>query len=813
MCIGELDCGVVGRVAALLLCFVLPAAAEPPSIVDILSRWDDASPEERRRMSVTLNRLERARRFVDARPVVLAVGKTTYTLAALFQAVLDPALETPLEPQAVTDLGLTDLHRLALKALEELRTAFAAPRPVHAGTVNLMLDYAYRSLTAGTLSLRARVRFFAEAIRNVRALEGRVEPDLRTRWLLHHRLLPTLVGIARRTRRDEGMRDILADAATLLYLPALLDRQAQEMLAPLTRGRESRKLLLRAYRHGALDRLGVAALARGVVARTNDDGAFAAGAAPLILELLCDSRVRPRERRALLDAAIAQLGGLGPFGGTLVDLAAVAYGGPPLPLPRYREERKGERLVVPAESRRVYRFLRVLMIQAPGKPPRVTRVDRIDAPRFRPVRGAADHRGGGGRFVGVLVPAAGGDRGAADFLGPAPQEVVRDHRLLRRRLRLERIAIAEYGSRGEVVELCATLPEDESEPVPERGATLSHVLDLIEARLVRSAEPEERVDLVRLLGRIGTPRANALAARFARKGGAVVALLEIAENGDKGAARSLLRRLGEIDLLQRERAFAAAVNAGLNDSVARFCKAADVGTAALAGDALMAAGDVRGISLLLTHQSRYVRAVGAALALRLTPFAGGFRLQAGEQEMEGIARACGAAFTDQDGGAWMRCGRWLRDSLLHPEKTRMRRLKFAMVRVGKEELTPSRFQRYCVAIFTKDRFTANRPATVAFLLTPYKPGHGIDAEPLAEALDAVESGCLDKTPSGRALRQAYTDALIVLACVQHGIELQPELSKLAHARLSKLAGGKAPPGTRRKPGVFWPIWAASGARG
>ena len=52
----------------------------------------------------------------------------------------------------------------------------------------------------------------------------------------------------------------------------------------------------------------------------------------------------------------------------------------------------------------------------------------------------------------------------------------------RRRLQLERISIRTFGPRGEEIELCVTLPEDASEPVPVDGATLGQVVDLVGTR-------------------------------------------------------------------------------------------------------------------------------------------------------------------------------------------------------------------------------------------------------------------------------------------------------------------------------------------
>ena len=51
----------------------------------------------------------------------------------------------------------------------------------------------------------------------------------------------------------------------------------------------------------------------------------------------------------------------------------------------------------------------------------------------------------------------------------------------------------------------------------------------------------------------------------------------------------------------------------------------------------------------------------------------------------------------------------------------------------------------------------------------------------------------------------------MLSCAQYGIEAEPRFGRFAHERLVRLAGKSAPAAARRKPGVYWPIWAASEA--
>jgi hypothetical protein len=529
------------RACALLLLACAALAQDDPGVLsglqgeaDLLDRWQGAGPDERRFLNRRLDELERARRFAEARPVLVVFRGKTYPLAELFETVLEPPLARPVEPQRAGDLGLTQRHRRALDALSALRAAYAAPRAVRAGTLNLLLGYAHRALTAELLPPEARLRFFTEALRNVRDLDGRVTPDRRTRWLVHSRLLPSLLGLARRLEDDRVVREAVSEAASLLYMPSILDERAQELLAPLTRGSQSRRILRRAYRQGDLDDLGVIALARSVSAQTRDDPAFAAGAPPLLLELLSDPDVPPRERGELLDAVWKRIATVEVLQATAVDLLAVGYGGIPRSLAEYRALRDARTGPVPAPAASdTIRFLSVVMVAGDsGGPPEIASVVRADVPFYAPV-----HRLGGGAargFVGILVPARGGEH--ADFLGPPPGlSGARDNRLLRRTLRLERIAIRTFGARGEVHELSVALPEDASEPVPVDGAGLTHLLTLVESRLRRAADDEEFEDLVRLCVRIGTNEARRLASTHARTPGSVAALVPLAEGGDLAA--------------------------------------------------------------------------------------------------------------------------------------------------------------------------------------------------------------------------------------------------------------------------------------
>ena len=88
--------GAVGRAVLLLLLATVVSAHPGLTEAEILSRWDEAGPEERRRMGLALDRIQRARRFVEARPILIRFGDKSYTLAELFQEILEPPLAQPL---------------------------------------------------------------------------------------------------------------------------------------------------------------------------------------------------------------------------------------------------------------------------------------------------------------------------------------------------------------------------------------------------------------------------------------------------------------------------------------------------------------------------------------------------------------------------------------------------------------------------------------------------------------------------------------------------------------------------------------------
>ena len=184
------------------------------------------------------------------------------------------------------------------------------------------------------------------------------------------------------------------------------------------------------------------------------------------------------------------------------------------------------------------------------------------------------------------------------------------------------------------------------------------------ARLERSAEEAEIADLIRLLVRIDTADARGLAVFHARTPSGIAALLPLAEKKYAPAADALLRGVRDLDPVRRERALAAALRAGRTEAVRALCSNADVSVAVLAGDALLAAGDIEGVALLLRHKDLYARAAGTSLALRLTPMAGTLRITPADAAATGrIAELCRAAFSKRDSEAWMRYGAWLGDGV------------------------------------------------------------------------------------------------------------------------------------------------------
>jgi len=771
----------------------------------ILARWAFAGPAERLGLREELDRIERDRGFVEARCVLVHLDQRDYALSELFGEILEPALETPARTDSEGDLGLQSIHRNALSALTELRKVHAAPAPVATPTLNLLLGYASRVLDSWRLSPRLRLRILMEVLRNVRELEGRATPDARTGWIVNDSILPALLGLARRYEDDPPTREAISQAAALLTLPSVLDGPAIAQLAALTSGGDSRNVLMRAYQHGQLAEMGVAALARSVVAEGRDDAAYLAGAAPVLLKLLGDERVAPRIRGDLVDLVLVHFGAVEPLKPMAEELLSAAYGEPPRSLAYWRKRRQSAGGPIPRPaSGEVYRFLQVVLLKSKeGEPPSPARVVRSDVALNRSIRGKRH------TFVGMLVPAAGG--ASADFLGPTPGlRAVADNRLVRRTLRLERISIRAFGARGEEIELCVALPRDGSEPVPIHGARLGHVLDLIRVRLERTQEVSENQALVDLLVRIDTPASRSMAVRFAQGSEHASSLLELLEGGDASAARPLFDRLADLSDSERERALGAILSRGDATLRARVKKMAGEGVvdlAAPAADALLQSGDADGVVALLRHKDRYARLCGVALALRLTSHAGGLRiLPERPVDSAALARLAGAAFPAEMGGCWKRLGAWLPVAFEKPEKVRTLRGHESLYAGKNRRVSPARFAQGWTEALGTGKFEKSWPWLAEYLLTPRNPGRAIKPDALSALLDALEVRA-KKDP----LRRAWVDSLAVLAAVQSGLEFDSELLRMADARLRRVAGKSAPGIAGRRPGIAWPIWAAKDA--
>ncbi|MHC4225421.1 MAG: hypothetical protein ACYSUN_15635, partial [Planctomycetota bacterium] len=533
-----------------------------------------------------------------------------------------------------------------------------------------------------------------------------------------------------------------------------------------------------------------------------------------ILELLSDPDVPARERGELLDAVLLRIAPLEPLRGTAVDLLAAGFGGPPRSLEEYARQRAKSRgsVPVPRWSGNPVRFLSVVMVDpGTGAPPEIARVVRTDTAPYTPIhkRGAVTGRTA---FLGVLVPASGGEH--ADFLGPPPGlSGAHDNRLLRRTLESERIAIKIFGARAEVFELSVALPEDASEPVPVEGAGPGHILDLVEGRLRRTADDAERVDLIHFLGRLGTGEARRLAAEHARTPATLAALLPLVDRGDTAAALAVVTRLSELPLDLRERALASALRTR-DPTVLRksidLCSSKPIAVAALAADAVLATGNAEGLRVLLKHENPYARAAGSSLALRLTPLAGSLRISTrGAVGLEEIGVLCRRAFENEQAEPWKRYGKWLKDAFRDPDRVRALRTEFRHIKLGDRVLSPSQFADYCLGLLAKEEFRKYWGGLAPYVLAPYRPGRGMPDALLHEVLDAFEG----RLEGDRLLRRSWIDSLVLLACAQYGMEADVHFLNLVHERLSKIAGESTPPGAKRKPGIFWPIWAAGRADG
>ncbi|MCK6461592.1 MAG: hypothetical protein L6Q95_17055, partial [Planctomycetes bacterium] len=227
-----------------------------------------------------------------------------------------------------------------------------------------------------------------------------------------------------------------------------------------------------------------------------------------------------------------------------------------------------------------------------------------------------------------------------------------------------------------------------------------------------------------------------------------------------------------------------------------------------AAEALLSAGDAAGIEALLGHPDKYVRACAAALAVRLTPLAGTLRVAPEPPpDLERLAKRAEKAFAKEDGEPFLRLGAWLALALKDPEAARKLRREHKPLYVGRRKVDAWQFAEAYTEGVREGKAPDLWPQLILFLLDPHDPGAGVVTRDLDPLLDALE----ERAKEG-ALREAWTDALIVLACAQHGMEADAHFSALADARLEKIAGKDAPPRERRRPGIDWPIWAAERAK-
>ncbi len=771
----------------------------------MLRAWDTAGPHERRQLLAAMHEYRRARRFAQARSALITFDNKRWTLAEIFVQVIEPALAAPPLVENERADGITHAHLRALDAIRSCANALAPPAPVRAGTLNLFLELGITALDAHEASLLVRVRFFREAMTVVRDLDGRAAPDAWTRWLVAEHVLPRLQATARGLPKGHAAMPAVREAAGLLFMPSLLDERSQARLAPLTRADGSLTALLRFYRRGALNAVGRTALARTAALESRSEPSFLSSSAPLFLELLSDPHVDARERGDLVSVVRDHLAKLPFFDKTCRDLVSAALGGPP---PRTLDAEAIANAAEVGVARpplgRKFRFLRILLRGTEGKTLSVVGVIRRDASHHEPLYQQVNRRER--RFVGVLLPGADGSH--ADFIGPPPQSE-RDRRLLRRRLDLERVSIRTFGGTGEWTEVCLTLPDDDSEPVPAPHAEISDVLRVIKARARRTADDGERVELVRLLARIGTDEAIALAAAAATTAASLAAMLPIVERGNEAAGAAALKHIDRLDASARERLLAAVLLRGRahRRRVLELCAHKDVGVAVLAGEALLSVADARGLEVLLQHENVYVRLCGASLALRLTKLAGGVRITAQEGgNLKRIAELVGQGLRKQDGVVWGKTGAWAQRALLDEAWVRTARRSHEDLWVGKRQARPAQFaEAYARGIRAGKSKKLWAPLAV-FVLHVQDPGRGMQAADFDKLLDAMEYAAPQHPP----LAEAWRDALVALVCVQSGIEIDPAHRVRAHKRLRRLAGKNIPAGVERKP-LYWAIWAAEQA--
>ena len=170
------------------------------------------------------------------------------------------------------------------------------------------------------------------------------------------------------------------------------------------------------------------------------------------------------------------------------------------------------------------------------------------------------------------------------------------------------------------------------------------------------------------------------------------------------------------------------------------------------------------------------------------------------------AMAIGSPLKTEKSAWWPRYGKWLERAFTDPDSVTADRRDHVELRLGEETYLPSEYAAINTRWVLEDKHRGWWPKLVFHLLAPRDPGLGIRDEDLGPLLDALEERATDGV-----LQRLWIDSFVILACIQQGMMEDADRGRLAHERLVTAAGGKAPAGTRRKPGVYWPIWRAQQA--
>lgn len=748
------------------------------STVAILAALDEADAEERQEMLRRLRDAEESRRFMEARPVLVPFDGALRTVEELL-GTLPPALAPA--PSEEEDPGVlwTEPHERARAALEAIRAAYADPRPVGPGTVGLFLSIIARVLDAPGVDLRVRLRLLFEALSLLRSVEGRAAPDAYGRFLLREEIVPAVAGLAREWRGDRQFGHLTADAAAQLYLPAFLDDDALESLSSSAGSASRESARLKSLRRGALSPDERVAFARSVCAQAADDPAFCASSAPILLELLADPTLPRGERAAIVAVALDRMANFPPLLPAALDLLSVAFGEAPRSVEAYAADRDKVPDAAPREGK--VRLLQLLLLKSRDRPPYVVRALREDVAPLAPVY--ALDRLGDRRFVGVVAPGARG----YDLVGPAPGFLSQqDARLLRRPL--DRVTVAVFGTEREELELTVALRDGEEEPVSIASPTVASLVAFVRARLAAAADGEERRGLVRFLVRIDLHEARDLAVESARDPATVAELLPLLERGHLPAARALLAALGALEADARARVLAAISGTGdesLRDLVRGRCREGAPALAASCAQALLATGDTSGVKALLARKEPALRALAAGLALRTTTLAGGMRVT---PEPPIATMEVAGAFRREDGAIWVDYAAFLRRAFDKPEEVLRERRNHCSLYHGDQRVTEAAFADSYRKDVERKRIDAPMIGKLVwFVLHPEDPGRGIPREALDRLLDALEKRAL----ADDRIRERWIQSLLLLACVQYGMEQGEAFFGLALDRLARIPG--APP--------------------